>query len=166
MNRFMKSLTRVSEQITHESDDVRNTEYTLDDNFESLKSTVRKSLLTKPQLQGTKTEYAHPPKVDNRKRHTKVASSLILRKDANPYRNFSLPAKPTQAAKRIYRSPATIEMYERVIEGYNDYLQHPSKIGILEYESQIDPYLHVGAFDKDEVSKTATGALTGKYTFY
>ena len=57
-------------------------------------------------------------------------------------------------------------MYEKVIEGYNDYLQHPSKIGVLEYESQVDPYLHVGSFGKDEVSKTATGALVGKYTFY
>lgn len=169
MNRFMKSLSRVSAQISNESDDVRNTEYHLDDNFQSLKTNVRKSLLTKPQMQGLKGQYAHPPTISKRmnvNKGQKAKSSLVLQKATNPYRNYAMPAKPTRAASRIYRSPANIEMYERVIDGYNDYLQNPSKIGILEYESQVDPYLHVGVFNKDEVSKTATGALTGKYTFY
>jgi hypothetical protein len=45
-------------------------------------------------------------------------------------------------------------MYEDTIYGFQDYLLCPTAAGVLEYESQIDPFLHVGAFDSDELSKT------------
>jgi hypothetical protein len=58
-----------------------------------------------------------------------------------------------------------MRMLEDVLFGYEDYKTCPTKGGILEYESQIDPFLHVGAFPDDEISGIVTGALTKKYTF-
>ena len=92
--------------------------------------------------------------------------AIVLPVRTDPYKNSGLRSILSPAAKRIYKSAAAQRMYEDVLEGYQEYLRYPTRSRILEYESQIDPFLHVGTFADNELSQIATGALTGVYTFY
>ena len=169
MKRFVRSLTRVANRASNDSDQIMNNEYALENNFAALQTTVRKSLMGRHKPQSAQRVYSHPPHVQRRSQPVKrpiVQGTSVLMARPNPYRNFALPSHLSGAPKRIYRSPATQRMYEDVLDGYEEYLRCPTRGGILEYESQIDPYLHVGTFADDEMSQTATGALTGVYTFY
>ena len=167
MRRFVRTMSRIADRASVDSEEIRSNESKLENSFQNLQSTVRKVLLIKPRRQSVKPLYAHPPQVARRQASKRVQPKPLPElPDKDPNRNFALPRPSTQAAARIYRSAATQHMYQDVVDGYQEYLLCPTRIGLLEYESQIDPYLHVGDFPADEVSQIETGAITGVYSFY
>lgn len=166
MRRFVRNLSRIADRASVDSEEIRSNENKLDKNFQNLQTNVRKALNCPPRMRLSKPAYAHPPRVVRRAVPKQVPRKQATFDDKDPNRNFALRRPSTQAAARIYRSVAAHNMYEEVLDGYAEYLRCPTRIGLLEYESQIDPYLHVGRFSEDEVSPIETGALTGIYSFY
>jgi hypothetical protein len=161
MRSFLESLTRVSKTFRADSDSIRNGHVSLQDQYYGLQDGVRQTLVPKPIKLTEPRPYSHPPHVP-RRAHSRLSTPIqsVTSNVLDPYRNHSFPPEPIRAAPRIYRSPATQKLYSDVLDGYQDYLQHPTRHGILDYESQIDPFLHVGAFPEDELSGTVIGGLT------
>ena len=170
MKNFMSSLNRVSDIFSNESVLIRNNEVNLNRRFAGLQDTVRRTIITKPKPKTTSSTITaitpfnqHPSHIVNsnlyrsKSVNTKTKPSslnqkAILPKHKIPNKNITPPLKPN-AAERIYKSPATQKMYEDILYGYADYLSHPTPAGVIQYESQIDPVLHVGSFDYSEVNR-------------
>ncbi|OHS95020.1 hypothetical protein TRFO_10727 [Tritrichomonas foetus] len=156
MRRFMSSLNRASNKFSNESTSIRQNEGSLDTRFLGLQNTVRKTLIVKPRLKTGQIYNAHPPHVHKAPPKPPEAEDTLFSHNKNPHKNHAFHAKPTFAASRIYQSPATQKMYEDILYGYADYLDHPTPSGMIQYESQIDPVLHVGTFENDELNQLGT----------
>lgn len=167
MKNFISSLNRVSNTFSNESNTIRYNEGNLDTRFVGLRSTVKKSLIMKPKPRAESSflpnspNNPHPPRIINR---SHISHSLPISAPSQKKTNLlpsypqqpvkkRYPAKPTIAAHRIYQSHATQKFYEDILYGYVDYLENPTPSGFIQYESQIDPVLHVGPFQDNELNR-------------
>lgn len=173
MKNFMSSLNRASDVFSNESVLIRNNEVSLNKNFAGLQATVRKTLIVRPKpnthssISPKSPINPHPSRFTSRSAacrsksenaSSKPSSSLTHKQTAfstspDKQSKKSFPTSKTNAAERIYKSPATQKMYEDILCGYADYLSNPTPAGAIQYESQIDPVLHVGSFDYNEVNR-------------
>lgn len=169
----MSSLNRVSDVFSNESVVIRNNEVSLNSHFAGLQASVRKTLIVKPKPKTVSSISPKSPINPHPSRFTsrtvpsrsksvnpapKPSSSLEYKQsvffaNSDKQRKKCLPTSKTNAAERIYKSPATQKMYEDILYGYEEYLSNPTPSGAIQYESQIDPVLHVGSFDYSEVNR-------------
>lgn len=171
MKNFMSSLNRVSDVFSNESVLIRNNEVSLNKNFAGLQANVRKTLIFRPKpktsssISPTSPVNPHPSRYTMRSGFSRSKSVNASKSSSSPYNQTEFSKSPekqrlkssissrTNAAERIYKSPATQKMYEDILYGYADYLSNPTPAGAIQYESQVDPVLHVGTFDYNEVNR-------------
>ena len=168
MRKFVSSLNRATDRFASESSTIRDSEDKLQNKFYGIQSHVRKSLIVKPAPKTNPSAYSHPPHVKRAASVQKKDEKIIKRKyhvktplypqqaRFGSISNKKEKCRSSLAANRIYNSHATQKMYADILYGYADYLENPTPSAAVQYESQIDPILHVGRFESNEVNQTGT----------
>jgi hypothetical protein len=167
MRNFVSSLYRVSGNFQSESDSLRTDGDNLQDRYQDLQAQIKRTRVRRERPTGG-GPYSHPPHI-SRRAGSHIAASRpigVFDRIPDPNRNYALPRRPCIGVNRIYQSPARQKLRDDILFGWEDYKQFPTPSGLLEYESQVDPYLHIGSFPDGELSRTVTGAGTKRHTFY
>ena len=170
MRRFISGLAGFARVCRSDVSNMRQQERTLARDYMSLQTSVKKTLVwQKPKL--TTKEFVTPmatrarTQIEEEKEPrssdtsaTELAPtrrthslSVLANPMAFPVRHYGMRAQPCKAAERIYRSKARESLREERIDMIDEYLNWHTPEIAAQLDGTIDPVLHVGKFEKNEL---------------
>ena len=183
MRRFISGLAGFARVCRSDLSNMRQQERTLARDYRSLQTSVKKTLVwSKPKLSTkeliapmalrAKTQVSEEKPcrsnepisegVDLSTRQRTNSMSVLAHPMPFPVRHYGMRAQPCKAAERIYRSKAREALREERIDMIDEYLNWHTPEIAEQLDGSVDPVLHVGNFESNELKwkgETAPKAL-------
>lgn len=166
MQKFISELSEFAGVCKTDLSGMRDKEKSLDNNFKSLQGGVKKSILnanrpnfTKNQMSAMKQRHRLHPDERPLPRPTFSEDNETVEEESMkpmpfPTRHYALRAQPSKIPERFYKPKAREQLQEDRLELIDEYMKYPTPNIAKNLDGRVDPVLHVGVFDPNELHWT------------
>ena len=157
IEKFLRGLNNFAAICRDDLTGVKTREEDLDGSFRQIQADLKRRMTAeKPKARAT-------PSVISRRGGGKIIvpkkndiknganTDLSLRPVPFPTRYYALRAQPCRAASRLYRPKALETRNNERLEQIDEYMKFPTEEKAEELDGKVDPVLHVGNFNSDQI---------------